>query len=91
MELHQVRYFLAVCAERNFTRAANKCHVTQPSLTRTIKLLEAEFGGLLFHRLRPSIAPTELGKVVHSYLQSIWDQAAAVRTEARAFAAARPR
>lgn len=90
MELHQVRYFLAVCKERNFTRAANQCHVTQPSLTRAIKLLEAEFGGLLFHRLRPSITLTELGKVVLPYLQSIWDQAAAARTEARAFVAARP-
>jgi DNA-binding transcriptional LysR family regulator len=90
MELHQVRYFLAVCEELNFTRAASKCHVTQPSLTRAIKLLEAEFGGLLFHRLRPSAALTELGKVVHPYLQSIWDQTTAARSEARAFVAARP-
>ena len=48
MEIQQVRYFLEVCSERNFTRAAKKCGISQPSLTRAIKLLEAEFGGNSF-------------------------------------------
>ena len=52
MEMHQVRYFLALCEERNFTRAAKRCGVAQPSLTRAIKQLEAELGGLLFDRNR---------------------------------------
>ncbi len=39
MEMHQIRYFLAVCDELNFTRAAERCNVAQPSLTRAIKLL----------------------------------------------------
>jgi len=43
MEMHQVRYFLAVVDELNVTRAADRCHVSQPSLTRAIKLLEEEF------------------------------------------------
>jgi LysR family transcriptional regulator, hydrogen peroxide-inducible genes activator len=34
MELHQARYFLAVCNDLNFTRAAKRCNVSQPSLTR---------------------------------------------------------
>ena len=42
MEMHQVRYFVALCETLNFTRAAEKCNVTQPSLTRAIKLLEDE-------------------------------------------------
>ncbi len=42
MEMHQVRYFLAVAQLLNFTRAAEECNVTQPSLTRAIKQLEAE-------------------------------------------------
>ena len=50
MEMHQIRYFLAVCQELNFTRAAETCHVAQPSLTRAIKLLEEELGGLLLVR-----------------------------------------
>ncbi|MFZ8480606.1 LysR family transcriptional regulator, partial [Staphylococcus aureus] len=79
-----IRYFLAVCEEQNFTRAANKCNVTQPSLTRAIKLLEAEFGGFLFHRLRPVVRLTELGELVRPYLQSILDQAAAAKKQAKA-------
>ena len=46
MELHQVRYFLAVASTLNFTRAAEECHVAQPSLTRAIKQLEEELGAL---------------------------------------------
>jgi DNA-binding transcriptional LysR family regulator len=53
MEMHQVRYFLAVCEALNFTRAAEECHVAQPSLTRAIKQLEGELGGDLFRRERP--------------------------------------
>src|SRR5205085_1303897 len=44
MEMHQVRYFLAVARVLNFTRAADECNVSQPSLTRAIKQLEAELG-----------------------------------------------
>jgi Bacterial regulatory helix-turn-helix protein, lysR family len=43
MEMHHVRYFLAVAGELNFSRAAEKCNVSQPSLSRAIQLLE--FGG----------------------------------------------
>jgi DNA topoisomerase IA len=64
MEMHQVRYFLAVAEELNFTRAAERCNVTQPSLSRAIKLLEEELGGLLFHRERESTHLTDLGHEV---------------------------
>lgn len=50
MEMHQVRYFLALCGERNFSRAAKRCGVAQPSLSRAINLLEKEVGGSLFER-----------------------------------------
>ncbi len=45
MEMHRVRYFLAVAQALNFTRAAGECHVAQPSLTRAIRQLEGELGG----------------------------------------------
>ena len=48
MEMHQVRYFLAVAQELNFSRAAEKCNVSQPSLSRAIQQLEGELGGPLF-------------------------------------------
>ena len=60
MEMHQIRYFLAVCDTLNFTRAAEQCHVSQPALTRAVKGLEDEFGGLLFHRERNNTHLTEL-------------------------------
>ena len=44
MEMHQVRYFLAVCDTLNFTQAAQRCNVAQPSLTRAVKKLEDELG-----------------------------------------------
>lgn len=64
MELHQVRYFLAVYEARNFTRAAERCHVSQPALTNAIKKLEAELDGPLFHRDRAGARLTVLGELV---------------------------
>ncbi len=72
MEMHQVRYFLAVAEELNFTRAAEKCHVAQPSLTRAIKLLEDELGGPLFHRERANTHLSELGKMVRPHLEQVF-------------------
>lgn len=86
MEIHQVRYFLAVCEHLSFTMAAKKCNVTQPSLTRAIQLLEKEFGGFLFHRERSRIQLTELGKVVLPYLQEVWEQTLIAKQQARNFA-----
>jgi LysR family transcriptional regulator, hydrogen peroxide-inducible genes activator len=88
MEMHQIRYFLAVCSERNFTRAAKLCHISQPSLTRAIKLLEAELGGLLFRREHPHSHLTELGEIVRPRLQQVWEQSDAAIAQAQEFTAA---
>jgi LysR family transcriptional regulator, hydrogen peroxide-inducible genes activator len=71
MELHQVRYFLAVAEELNFSRAAEKCNVSQPALSRAIILLEHEFGGPLFHRERRLTNLSPLGRMVRPYLEEI--------------------
>src|SRR5712691_10348792 len=63
MQMHQIRYFLALSAERNFTRAAKRCGVSQPSLTNAIIALERALGGALFQR-KPLIALTALGRAV---------------------------
>jgi DNA-binding transcriptional LysR family regulator len=68
MEMHQIRYFLAVCETLNFTRAAEQCHVTQPALTRGIKKLEQELGGPLLRRERNLTHLTELGQAMRPYL-----------------------
>ena len=62
MELQQVRYFLATCEYLNFTRAAQACNVTQPALTKALKLLELELGGDLFDRQIRPMQLTELGE-----------------------------
>lgn len=80
MELHQIKYFLAVVDKLNFTRAAEVCNVTQPSLTRGIRKLENDLGGLLFERKPGGITLTELGRMVLPSLQSI-DSAIATAVE----------
>src|ERR1700721_2404634 len=62
MELHQLRYFSAVADTGSFSRAAEKCHVSQPSLSQQILKLEAELGGRLFDRLGRSVRLTDLGE-----------------------------
>ena len=82
MQMQQVRYFLALCEELNFTRAARRCGVSQPSLTTAISVLERELGGALFDR-KHSIALTGLGRVVRPYLDEIARNADHVREVAR--------
>lgn len=85
MEIQQVRYFVTLCQTLNFTRAAEQCNVTQPSLTRAIQALEAEFGGPLLHRERNKTHLTDLGQIVRPYLEGLLDQAAAVKSRAKEF------
>lgn len=84
MEMHQVRYFLAVARELNFTRAAEECNVAQPSLTRAIRQLEGELGGDLFRRERPHAQLTELGQRMLPHLRQCYDSAMNARSLAAA-------
>lgn len=67
MELYQLRYFLAVAETGNFTRAAGRAFVSQPSLSQQILNLEAELGQKLFHRLGRKAVLTDAG---HKLLES---------------------
>ena len=85
MEMHQVRYFLAVCDTLNFTRAAERCHVSQPALTRAIKKLEEELGGPLFRRERSLTHLTDLGRIMQPHLEKSLAGAAAATATAQDF------
>lgn len=62
MELRHLRYFVAVAEELNFTKAAEKVRVAQPSLTVQIRNLEEEIGVRLFDRAKNRIALTDCGR-----------------------------
>lgn len=83
MELHQIRYFLAAVETLNFTRAAERCAVTQPTLTKAIKKLEEELGGPLFRRERSHTHLTELGRAMHERLNVVHHGASAAKAAAR--------
>src|SRR5437773_8259543 len=71
MEIHQLRYFVAVADEGSFSRAAAKVRVAQPSLSQQIRKLEAEIGQPLFDRLPRSVVLTEAGRCLLDYARQI--------------------
>jgi DNA-binding transcriptional LysR family regulator len=79
MEIQQVRYFLAVTETRSFTRAAERCAVSQPALTTAIKKLEEELGGALILRERGGAKLTALGQHVLPRFQRLQDETQAVQ------------
>ena len=71
MEIHQLRYFVAVAQEKSFSRAAEKVRVAQPSLSQQIQKLEGELGQPLFDRLVRQVVLTEAGHAFLPYAQRI--------------------
>jgi len=71
MEIHQLRYFVAVAEEGNFSQAAAREHVSQPSLSQQIHKLEEELNQQLFDRLPRSVVLTEAGRCLLPYARVI--------------------
>ena len=71
MELQQLRYFVAVAEAGNFTRAAERCHVSQPSLSQQIKKLEEQTGQKLFQRLGRRTVLTDAGRLLFDRAKTI--------------------
>lgn len=85
MEVHQLRYILAIAEAGNFTRAAARCFVAQPSLSQQVAKLEDELGHKLFHRLGRRAVPTDAGRLflerARRILAEIDDAVKAVRDD----------
>src|ERR1700759_4315418 len=75
MEIYQLRYFIAVSEEGNFTKAATRLHISQPSLSQQVINLEAELGQKLFHRLGRQLALTDSGQILLQRARDIVSEA----------------
>ena len=81
MEIRNLRYFLAVAREENMTRAAETLHVTQPTLSKTMKALEDELGKKLFVRHSFSISLTEEGELLRNRAEDLVTMADKIEKE----------
>jgi LysR family transcriptional regulator, hydrogen peroxide-inducible genes activator len=81
MELHQLRYVVAVARTKNFSRAAEQCHVSQPSLSQQVQKLEDELGEKLFERLKREVKVTAAGEAFLRRAERILDEVDAARRE----------
>ncbi|MGO1802855.1 MAG: LysR family transcriptional regulator [Microbacteriaceae bacterium] len=81
MNLEQLRGFVTVAELGHFTRASEKLHLAQPSLSRQISTLEQEFGAELFHRARGNISLTAAGETLLPRARRMLTDADAIRTE----------
>lgn len=71
MEIRILRYFLAIAREENMTRAAERLHISQPSLSKEIKKLEEELGHTLFVRTNKNMRLTDEGMLLRKRAEDI--------------------
>lgn len=81
MEIRTLRYFLAVAREENMTRAAEQLHVTQPTLSKTLRALEDELGKKLFTRRSFSIRLTDEGVLLRNRAEDLVSMADKITQE----------
>ena len=82
MEMHQLRYVMAVARTKNFSRAAEQCHVSQPSLSQQIQKLEEELGERLFDRMNREVRLTSHGEAFLRRAVRILEEVDAAKREA---------
>ena len=81
MEHRLLEYFLAVCEELHFTRAAEKLGISQPTLSHQIRLLERELGAPLFHRSGKKTILTQAGQILLGHAHRVINQIKLARLE----------
>ena len=81
MDLTRLQYFAAVAEAGSFSRAAAALHLTQPSLSRQVQLLEAELGQRLLERHGRGVVPTESGTALLAHARGIFEAAERARSD----------
>ncbi|MGA7622811.1 MAG: LysR substrate-binding domain-containing protein [Candidatus Acidiferrales bacterium] len=80
MELHQLRYVCAIVDTGNFSRAAERCQIAQPSLSQQVLKLEEDLGAKLFDRLGRSVRLTEVGRAFIPHARAILERIEVARS-----------
>jgi LysR family hydrogen peroxide-inducible transcriptional activator len=83
MNLSQLRYLVAVADERHFGRAAQKCHVSQPTLSTQLKKLEDYLGAVFFERTNKSVDITPVGAAAVAHARRVLEEVDAIRAVSR--------
>lgn len=83
MTLTELKYIVAVAREKHFGRAAEACHVSQPTLSVAVKKLEEELDAKLFERSAGEVSITALGDAIVRQAQSVLEQAAEIKEIAK--------
>lgn len=85
MNLRDLQYIIAVAETRHFGRAADRCYVSQPTLSGQIKKLEEELGVIIFERTNRSVEVTPIGEEIIVHARQMMEQADAIQQLAMAF------
>lgn len=84
MTLTELRYIVTLAQEQHFGRAAERCHVSQPTLSVGVKKLEDELGVLIFERSKTAVRLTPVGEGIVTQAQKVLEQAQSIRELAQA-------
>ena len=84
MTLTELRYIVTLAQESHFGRAAERCHVSQPTLSVGVKKLEDELGVLIFERTKSAVRLTPVGEGIVTQAQKVLEQAQSIRELAQA-------
>lgn len=79
MTLTELRYIVTLAQEQHFGRAADRCYVSQPTLSIAVKKLEDELGVALFERTKSRVQPTPLGEQIVAQANLVLEQTAAIK------------
>jgi LysR family hydrogen peroxide-inducible transcriptional activator len=79
MTLTELKYIVTLAQDQHFGRAAERCNVSQPTLSVAVKKLEEELGIALFERSKTRVQPTPMGEQVVVQAQTVLEQASKIK------------